>query len=98
MGTNTDNKPIEKRQPILLILNQMYKIFTALKCGNMTRCTLKFLLTMNLTIVLLFVTLLQVNAASYAQEVNLSVKNAPIQEVFNQLTKQTGYNSYAMPT
>lgn len=70
----------------------MYKIFTALKCGNMTRYTLKFLLTMNLTIVLLFVTLLQVNAASYAQEVSLSVKNAPIQEVFNQLTKQTGYN------
>ncbi|HMG10835.1 MAG TPA: carboxypeptidase-like regulatory domain-containing protein, partial [Mucilaginibacter sp.] len=47
---------------------------------------------MNLTIVLLLVTLLQVNAASYAQEVSLSVKNAPIQEVFNQLTKQTGYN------
>lgn len=52
----------------------------------------KFLLIMKLIIIILMVTFLQVNAASYAQEVSINVKNASVNEVLNQLTKQTGYN------
>lgn len=70
----------------------MYKKFTALKCGNTTCHTFKFLLIMKLTTIILLVTFLQVNAASYAQEVSIKGKDMSIQHVFNQLTKQTGYN------
>lgn len=70
----------------------MYKIFTALRCGAMPWHAPKILLIMKLTIIILMVTILQVNAASYAQEVSLNVKNTPVKEVLNQLTKQTGYN------
>jgi TonB-linked SusC/RagA family outer membrane protein len=52
----------------------------------------KFLLIMKLTIIILMVTILQVNAASYAQEVSINVKNVSVKEVLSQLTKQTGYN------
>src|SRR4051812_33835541 len=70
----------------------MYKIFTAPKCGKISCRVPKLLLIMKLTVVLLIVTILQVNAASYAQIVSLNVKNTPVKEVLNQLTKQTGYN------
>jgi TonB-linked SusC/RagA family outer membrane protein len=59
----------------------MYKILNALK-GGWFSCTLLFLL----------ITILQAKAAGYAQDVNINVKNVPVKEVLNQLTKQTGYN------
>ncbi|SMC69532.1 TonB-dependent receptor [Pedobacter nyackensis] len=52
----------------------------------------KWALRMRLIIAFLFLTFLQVNAASYAQKVTINVKNTPIKEVFSLLTKQTGYN------
>ncbi|RKR80317.1 TonB-linked SusC/RagA family outer membrane protein [Mucilaginibacter gracilis] len=70
----------------------MYKIFTAQKCGKMQRCIPKFVLIMKLTGIFMLLTLLQVSAASLAQHVSINVKNAPVKEVLNQLTKQTGYN------
>lgn len=54
--------------------------------------TRKLALTMKLTTILLFMLCIQVNGGLYAQVVNLSVKNAPLEEVFRQLQHQTGYN------
>ena len=47
---------------------------------------------MKLTVIIMILTFLQVSAASLAQQVSINVKNAPVKEVLNQLTKQTGYN------
>lgn len=70
----------------------MYKYLTALKCGISSCCTLKSLRITKITIVLLLTASLKIFAAGYAQEVNINVKNMPVKEVLNQLTKQTGYN------
>jgi TonB-linked SusC/RagA family outer membrane protein len=70
----------------------MYKIFTAQKCGKMPCHIPKFLLIMKLTIIIMMLTLLQVSAATLAQQVSINIKNAPVKEVLKQLTKQTGYN------
>nr|WP_316797920.1 TonB-dependent receptor [Pedobacter frigidisoli] len=47
---------------------------------------------MRLTIMLTMVFFFQVRASSFGQKVTLDVRNAPVREVLNQLTKQTGYN------
>jgi TonB-linked SusC/RagA family outer membrane protein len=47
---------------------------------------------MKLTIVLWVAALLQVSAAAYAQKIDLSIKNAPLDQVLDKLGKQTGYN------
>ncbi len=47
---------------------------------------------MQLTTIVLLVACLQVSAASYAQKVTLSGKDMSLQEVFNKIRKQTGYN------
>ncbi|WP_254070787.1 TonB-dependent receptor [Pedobacter sp. L105] len=47
---------------------------------------------MKLTLVLLTATILQVSAATYAQQVTLKVKNATIKEVFEKIQTQTGYD------
>lgn len=71
----------------------MYKFFTALRCGFAAPVRVpKILLIMKLTLLLIVVAFLQASAASYGQEVSLNVKNTPVKEVLNQLTRQTGYN------
>lgn len=70
----------------------MYKIFTAINCGARSCISPKFLKIMKLTIVLWVTALLQVGAATYAQKVNLSVKNAQLDVVLDKLGKQSGYN------
>lgn len=49
------------------------------------------LLTMKLTVILLTVFLVQVHASGYSQSVTLSVKDAPLREVFAEVKKQTGF-------
>lgn len=49
------------------------------------------LLTMKLLSLFLFVFIFQVSAGGYAQTIKLSVKNAPLLEVFQTIKKQTGY-------
>src|SRR5690606_9942172 len=61
-------------------------------CGKKARIPYKFLLVMKLIVVLMTVTLLSVKAESYAQKVTLSQKNAPLEKVFREIRKQTGYN------
>lgn len=70
----------------------MYKIFTGIICGS-TSCALsKFLRVMKLTIVLWVVAFMQVSASTYAQKTSLNVKNKPLIDVLDQITRQTNYN------
>ncbi|WP_177192151.1 TonB-dependent receptor [Chitinophaga arvensicola] len=46
---------------------------------------------MRLTIVLMIVATLKVSAGAFAQTVSVSVKNAPMEDVFSSVKKQTGY-------
>ena len=45
-----------------------------------------------LILLLIFLTVFQVNANTYAQSVSLDLKNTPLKEVFEVLRKQTGYH------
>nr|WP_167515650.1 TonB-dependent receptor [Pedobacter petrophilus] len=47
---------------------------------------------MRLTIMLIMIAVLQVSAGTFAQQVSINVKDAPVREVLSLLTKQTGYN------
>lgn len=51
----------------------------------------KTLMIMKLTAILVFAACLQVSATSYSQTVTLSLKKAPLKQVFAEITKQTGY-------
>jgi len=55
---------------------------------------LKLLLAMKLIVVLTAMASIQVSAAALAQSVTLSVKNAPISEVFTAIERQTGYHFF----
>jgi TonB-linked SusC/RagA family outer membrane protein len=57
-----------------------------------SRVFFKSLLIMKLIVILLTVSFLQVSAASYAQKVNITVKESSLHNVFKKLRKQTGYN------
>lgn len=52
----------------------------------------KIFLIMKLTAILILVTCLQVSAKGYAQKVTLSMRDAPLQKVFKEIQKQTGYH------
>ena len=52
----------------------------------------KALMIMKCIIVLFFSTLMSVSAASLAQQVTISVKNAPLEQVLDQFRQQSGYN------
>jgi len=70
----------------------MYKHITTLKRGMKACFTLQTTRILKLTIAILFTASIQIFASGFAQEVSLNVKNMPVKEVLNQLTKQTGYN------
>jgi TonB-dependent starch-binding outer membrane protein SusC len=57
----------------------------------------KLLMIMKLIIVLLTTCLMQVSAAGFAQRLNYSKKNTTLEEVFKQITLQTGYNVLYSP-
>jgi TonB-linked SusC/RagA family outer membrane protein len=66
--------------------------------GNLLRgaflgCHLKkWIMRMNLIIVILCVVCLQITLAAKAQRITLLKKNAPLEEVFQELRKQSGYD------
>jgi len=70
----------------------MYKYFTVLICRTRSCISPKFLLAMKLTIIIWMVALIQVSASSRAQNVSINVKNAPIEKIFDELTRQSGYH------
>lgn len=55
---------------------------------------IKTLLIMKFTAVFLLIACLHVNANSYSQQVTLSVKNAKLRQVLNQIKKQTGVSIF----
>src|SRR5882762_4509201 len=57
---------------------------------NLTALT-KTALIMKFTAVLLLAACLQVSARSNAQKVTLDIRNAPLEQVFKAIRKQTGY-------
>lgn len=69
----------------------MYKNYFACYSGMSYRHLSKLFLTMKLIAILMFASILQVSANSYAQNVNLKVKNASLKDVFQLLTDQTSY-------
>ena len=72
----------------------MYKIFNDLPWWASCRMGSIFLLRMKSTIIILLTTIIQVNASTYAQTINLKVKNADIEKVFKLLREQSKYNFY----
>src|SRR5690606_15744843 len=72
----------------------MYKKITVWQCG-ISRCNLKKLIIMKLSFILLIVTFFQSNAMTFAQKVSMKVSKAPLNTVFYELSKQTGYNFVA---
>ncbi|MCW3110279.1 MAG: TonB-dependent receptor plug, partial [Segetibacter sp.] len=49
---------------------------------------------MKLTIIILLMALVQVSASSLAQNINLQVKKAPLEEVLNELTRQSSFHFF----
>jgi type II secretory pathway component GspD/PulD (secretin) len=70
--------------------------------GNSLTClkgfSLKLLLTMKLTVLLLLAVCIQVSAKVEAQTITYNKKNVSLEKALNEITKQTGYqvlyNSY----
>jgi TonB-linked SusC/RagA family outer membrane protein len=59
--------------------------------GSPLSSLLKTIVVMKITLFLILACCVQVNANSYAQEVTLSEKNAPLQKIFTEIKKQTGF-------
>ncbi|MDB5015076.1 MAG: TonB-dependent receptor plug [Daejeonella sp.] len=72
--------------------NYSYKNSNAFSCGLSSGVLFKYLRIMKLTVVLLMAAILQVSAASYAQNISLTVKEASLQDVFKKLRKQSSFN------
>jgi TonB-linked SusC/RagA family outer membrane protein len=70
----------------------MYKKTYSFRWRSVPYPPKKILLVMKLIIILITAGLLQVSAASHAQKISLSVKDASLANVFDQLRSQSGYN------
>lgn len=68
----------------------MYKIYT--KNGVLEKYAHKILLVMRLTTIILLVTIMQVSAASFAQNITLNRTNASLESVLKDMRKQSGYD------
>src|ERR1019366_7040958 len=65
---------------------------TSYQNKNGTRILIsKILMIMKLTIALLLFFIVQVNAKGYAQKVNIVKKHAPLSDIFEAITQQTGF-------
>lgn len=69
---------------------QMYKKYTQ-DTGMAKRLCCKIWLIMRLTTIILLITLLQVSAATRAQNLTLKKTNASLKDIFKEVKKQTGY-------
>jgi TonB-linked SusC/RagA family outer membrane protein len=56
------------------------------------RALTKILLIMNLTAILLVMAFLQVSAAGSAQKITIDEKTAPVNKIFDEIKRQTGYS------
>jgi len=72
----------------------MYKNFTK-KLGRPPGYALKFLLIMKLIVIITMVTILQVKASvSFAQNISINEKNAPLEKILKQIRAQSGYDFF----
>jgi len=69
----------------------MYKIYTK-PFGVPHGYAHKFLLIMRLTTLLIIATIMQVSASSYGQRITLKEKNVPLEKVFKEIRRQSGYD------
>ena len=69
------------------------KLYILFKCKNPC-ISLKVIRVVKLTFILMLTFLLQVNAAGYAQRINLSVRNAPLGKTLKEIKKQIGYTFF----
>ncbi len=67
-----------------------YSLYTAVS----NRLCLKIMLIMRLTTVILIASLLQVSAATFGQRITLHKKNAPLESVFREIRKLSGYDFF----
>jgi TonB-dependent starch-binding outer membrane protein SusC len=63
-------------------------------CSNKSRFLTKPIRIMKLISIFLLATCLQVSAETYAQKVSLNESNIPLQKVFGEIRKQTGYQFF----
>ena len=61
-------------------------------CPALGSTRAKIWLTMRLTIILIIVSVLSLEAKTSAQKVNLSLKKTPLEQVLNKIGRQTGYS------
>ncbi len=71
----------------------MYKIYTK-KIGMPLWYASKILLIMRLTTIILIATILEVHANGFSQSITLNKKNVPLNSVFKEITKQSGYEFF----
>jgi TonB-linked SusC/RagA family outer membrane protein len=57
----------------------------------------KFLLTMKITTIMLFLAFMQASASVFSQKITLKENNISLKQVFNEFNKQTGYNVFWSP-
>jgi TonB-linked SusC/RagA family outer membrane protein len=68
----------------------MYNFYT--NGALQRRRIVKFLIMMKLLTLLLIIPLLQVSATVHAQRINLDKRNAPLSEIFDEISRQTDYD------
>ncbi|WP_367867108.1 SusC/RagA family TonB-linked outer membrane protein [Pedobacter sp. WC2423] len=71
----------------------MYKIYTK-KDGVLNRHISKLLLIMRLTTLILIATIMQLSATGYSQRISLNIKNAPLNNVIKEISRQSGYEFF----
>lgn len=71
----------------------MYKFYKKIMRSDHC-CVPKFLRVIKLITAIFFLGIIQVSATSFAQKITLKVKNAPLEKIFNQIHKQTGYDFF----
>jgi len=71
----------------------MYKFYIR-KLGVPERLYHKIWLIMRLTTVILIASLIQVSAATFAQRITLNQRNMPLESVFKEIRKQSGYDFF----
>ncbi|HEY8388765.1 MAG TPA: hypothetical protein VIK74_09185, partial [Parasegetibacter sp.] len=54
----------------------------------------KTLRIMKITAIFVFAAIMQVQASGYAQNITLTLKNAPLQKAFAEIGKQSGYQFF----
>ncbi|RZK73934.1 MAG: SusC/RagA family TonB-linked outer membrane protein, partial [Pedobacter sp.] len=70
----------------------MYKKNTAFNCSRYTCIYPKFYRTMKLIMVFVFAAILQVSAATYAQQISLQTNGETIESIFINIKRQSGYD------